>query len=69
MLRDYGYHRLTVANVIDETADTRSFVLAVPPALEGRFAYAAGQFCTFRATIDAEPVVRLLLDVELAARW
>lgn len=58
MPRDRGYHRLRVAHVIDETADTRSFILAVPPALERRFAYAAGQFCTFRATIDAEPVVR-----------
>jgi ferredoxin-NADP reductase len=58
MLRDHEYHSLTVAAVIDETADARSFVLAVPPALEQRFAYAAGQFCTFRATIGAEPVVR-----------
>jgi len=58
MLRDHGYHRLTVTDVIDETADTRSFTLAIPAALEERFAYAAGQFCTLRATIDAEPVVR-----------
>jgi 3-ketosteroid 9alpha-monooxygenase subunit B len=58
MVREYGYHPLTVAEVIDETADTRSFVLEVPPALEKRFAYAAGQFCTFRATIDGEPTVR-----------
>jgi len=47
-----------VADVIDETADTRSFVLEIPPALEARFAYAVGQFCTFRATIGGEPVVR-----------
>jgi ferredoxin-NADP reductase len=58
MLRDHGYHRLTVTEVIDETADTRSFTLAVPAPLEERFGYAAGQFCTFRATIDAEPVAR-----------
>jgi len=58
MLREHGYHRLTVADVIDETADTRSFVLEIPPALEGTFAYAAGQFCTFRATLDGESVVR-----------
>lgn len=55
---EHGYHPLTVADVIDETADARSFVLHVPPALEKRFTYAAGQFCTFRATIDDEPVVR-----------
>jgi 3-ketosteroid 9alpha-monooxygenase subunit B len=47
-----------VAGVIDETADTRSFVLEIPPALEARFAYAVGQFCTFRATIGGEPIVR-----------
>jgi ferredoxin-NADP reductase len=58
MAREHDYHRLTVADVIDETADTRSFVIEIPPALAQRFAYAAGQFCTFRATIGGEPVVR-----------
>ena len=52
------YHALAVADVVDETADTRSYVLGVPPALEQHFAYAAGQFCTFRATIGGEPVIR-----------
>ena len=52
------YHPLTVVDVIDETADTRSFVFEIPPALEGVFAYAAGQFCTFRATIAGEPIIR-----------
>jgi ferredoxin-NADP reductase len=58
MLRDHGYHRLTVADVIDETADTRSFVLDIPFPLADRFVYAAGQFCTFRATLAGESVVR-----------
>ena len=58
MPHEHDYHPLTVADVIDETADTRSFVLEIPPALAGRFAYAAGQFCTFRATIGGEPIVR-----------
>ena len=58
MLREHGYHLLTVAGVIDETADTRSFVLDIPPALEARFAHAAGQYCTFRATIGGENIVR-----------
>ena len=58
MLPDHEYHQLAVVDVVDETADTRSFVLEIPPALERTFAYAAGQFCTFRATIDGEPVVR-----------
>jgi 3-ketosteroid 9alpha-monooxygenase subunit B len=58
MLRDHEYEPLAVADVVDETADARSFVLAVPPALEARFAYAAGQFCTFRATLGGEPIAR-----------
>jgi len=58
MTREHDYHPLTVADVIDETADTRSFVIDVPAALAERFAYAAGQFCTFRAMIDGEPIVR-----------
>ncbi len=58
MLPDHEYHPLAVAAVVDETADTRSFVLEIPPALERTFAYAAGQFCTFRAMIAGEPVVR-----------
>jgi ferredoxin-NADP reductase len=47
-----------VVAVVDETADTRSFVLGIPAALEATFAYEPGQFCTFRATIDGETVVR-----------
>jgi 3-ketosteroid 9alpha-monooxygenase subunit B len=58
MPREHDYHPLAVADVVDETADARSFVLEVPPALQERFAYAAGQFCTFRATIGGEPVAR-----------
>ncbi|TMQ71685.1 MAG: ferredoxin--NADP reductase [Candidatus Eisenbacteria bacterium] len=58
MLPDHEYHSLAVVDVVDETADTRSFVLEIPPALEETYAYAAGQFCTFRATIGGEPVSR-----------
>jgi 3-ketosteroid 9alpha-monooxygenase subunit B len=58
MPREHDYHSLTVAEVVDETADTRSFVLEIPPALRERFAYAAGQFCTFCATVGGEAVVR-----------
>ena len=55
---DHAYHSLALVDVVDETADTRSFVLEIPRALEETFAYAAGQFCTFRATIGGEAVVR-----------
>lgn len=58
MLPDHEYHPLKVVEVVDETADTRSFVFDVPPELESTFAYDAGQFCTFRAEIDGESVVR-----------
>jgi ferredoxin-NADP reductase len=58
MHRDSEYHRLAVSDVVDETVDARSFVLEIPAALADRFAYAAGQFCTFRATIGGESVVR-----------
>ena len=58
MLREHAFHPLTVVDVVDETADTRSYVLAIPPALEARFAYSAGQYCTFRATIGEEDIVR-----------
>ena len=58
MQRDSEYHRLAVTDVVDETVDARSFVLEIPAALADRFAYAAGQFCTFRATIGGESVAR-----------
>jgi ferredoxin-NADP reductase len=58
LLLKHGYYPLTVGDIIDETADTRSFVLDIPPPLEEGFAYAAGQFCTFRAPIGGKPIVR-----------
>jgi 3-ketosteroid 9alpha-monooxygenase subunit B len=58
MLPDHEYHQLSVVDIVDETADTRSFVLDVPAGLEPSFRYRAGQFCTFRATIAGEDVVR-----------
>lgn len=58
MPHEHEYHSLMVTDVVDETADTRSFVLAVPAALAEGFVYRAGQFCTFRADIDGESVVR-----------
>jgi len=55
---DHTYHPLTIVDVVEETSDTRSFVLDIPGELAGTFAYEAGQFCTFRATIDGHEVVR-----------
>jgi 3-ketosteroid 9alpha-monooxygenase subunit B len=42
-----AHHELRIARIVQETADARSFVLDVPPALHERFAYRAGQFLTF----------------------
>jgi len=58
VLHDHEYHPLVVAGIVDETADTRSFVLDIPPPLAETFRYDAGQFCTFRADIDGEAVAR-----------
>ncbi len=55
---DHVYHPLTVLDVVEETADTRTFVLGVPEALAATFAYEPGQFCTFRAVVDGEEVAR-----------
>jgi 3-ketosteroid 9alpha-monooxygenase subunit B len=41
------FHELAVTAVIDETADSRSYVFAVPEELRAQFAYRAGQFLTF----------------------
>ena len=42
MARDHGFHPVRITRVVEETADTHSFVLNVP------FSYRAGQFLTFR---------------------
>ena len=44
--------------MVQETAEASSFVLEIPPELEGAFAYRAGQFCTFRTRIDGRPLLR-----------
>lgn len=43
---------LTVAEVIQETADARSLVFTVPEQLRDRFAYRPGQFLTLRVPSD-----------------
>jgi ferredoxin-NADP reductase len=56
--RDHGYHPLRVKAVVQETADTRSYVLDVPTDLADTFRYRAGQFCTFRVHIDDDEQLR-----------
>jgi ferredoxin-NADP reductase len=56
--RDHGFHPLRIGRVVRETAEASSFVLEVPPELEGAFTYRAGQFCTFRTRIGGQPRLR-----------
>ena len=45
MARDHGFHEARIVRVVDETPDTRTYVLDVPDV---PFGYRAGQFVTFR---------------------
>jgi ferredoxin-NADP reductase len=56
--RAHGYHPLRVKQVVEETADTKSFVLEVPEDLGDVFAYVPGQFCTFRVHQGDEELLR-----------
>ncbi|MCV7400002.1 ferredoxin--NADP reductase [Mycobacterium fragae] len=51
----HTFHQATVTRVIKETADARTFVLAPH---DQPFPYRAGQFCTFRVTVDGEQLYR-----------
>ena len=53
--RRHAFHPLLVKRVVEETDDTRTFVLDVPGDLAEVYRYRPGQFCTFRVRIgDAE---------------
>lgn len=54
----HRFHELVVADVVQETADTRSFAFEVPPALAPLFAYVSGQFLTFEIPWDGFRVHR-----------
>jgi ferredoxin-NADP reductase len=58
MSRDHGFHPLSVARIVQETHDTKSFVLDVPADLQEAFVYEAGQFCTFRIHFGDEDLMR-----------
>jgi ferredoxin-NADP reductase len=58
VLRDHGYHPLAVKAVVEETGDTRSYVLDVPPELRNAFRYRPGQFCTFRVRVGDNELMR-----------
>ena len=48
------FHRATVARIIKETPDASTFVLSP----DEPFHYRAGQYCTFRVTVDGEELYR-----------
>lgn len=52
------YHGLRVRAVVDETADARSLVLEVPPALADQFRYRSGQFLTLRLPLAGRHLPR-----------
>lgn len=51
-------HPLQIAGIVQETPDTRSFILRVPDALRERFIYRAGQFLTFEIPWDGMRIRR-----------
>lgn len=55
MARPPLFQRATVTRIVKESADARTFVLAPH---DGPFSYAAGQFCTFRVTVDGRDLFR-----------
>lgn len=52
------YHPLTVLDVIEETADARSIVFAVPAELQDTFRYKPGQFLTLHVPCAEKPLPR-----------
>lgn len=56
--RDHGFHAVRVRRIVRETAEAATIVLDVPAELEATFAYEAGQFCTFRVTVDGTTLLR-----------
>lgn len=53
-----GFHTLTIADVVDETADARSIRFAVPDDLREAFKFKPGQHLTLKAQILGEDVRR-----------
>jgi ring-1,2-phenylacetyl-CoA epoxidase subunit PaaE len=53
-----SFHRLTIAGVIDETAEAKSLRFAVPEELRETFKFKPGQHLTLKAEIEGEEVRR-----------
>jgi 3-ketosteroid 9alpha-monooxygenase subunit B len=53
-----AYYRLRVGEVIEETADAKSIVFEIPPALAAAFRYRPGQFVTIRIAYEGRHLLR-----------
>lgn len=53
-----AFHSLTIAAIIDETAEAKSIRFSVPPELADTFAFRPGQHLTLKADIAGEDVRR-----------
>ena len=53
-----AFHTLTVADVVDETAEARSIRFAVPEELRETFKFKPGQHLTLKAEIEGEEIRR-----------
>lgn len=56
--RQNNYHMLQVANVVQETADSRSIEFDVPRHLKAMFTYRPGQFLTIRLRLTGTQHIR-----------
>jgi ferredoxin-NADP reductase len=55
---DRGYHPLRVKRVTAQTSEARSYALDIPDDLKFAFRYEAGQFVTFRVSVDGRTCYR-----------
>lgn len=53
-----AFHLLTIAEIVDETAEARSIRFAVPEALADEYAFKPGQHLTLKADIGGEDIRR-----------
>jgi 3-ketosteroid 9alpha-monooxygenase subunit B len=57
-VKRHAFHSLRVAEVVEETLDTRTYVMDVPDELLALYHYEPGQFCTVRVHLDGDDVLR-----------
>jgi len=57
-MTDHHFYPLTISNITRETQDCVSVTLDIPASLNDIFKYEAGQYVTFKLTIDGEELRR-----------